>query len=298
MTTSISILILTFNDICAPLVEQLRKQLMAVDSLAWEIIVADDGSTDQTVVERNRAINQWEGCRMIERKQNCGRAAIRNFLTKQAQYDRLLFIDGDMTIVSDKFISSYLAQTAPVVYGGYKIMISNDTLRCRYEMACAPEHDVERRREQPYHDFHTSNFLINKDVVTNHPFDERFRNYGYEDVFFGKQLREAGVQIEHVDNPTGFCFFETDEDFVRKTEESIVTLYTFSEELEEYSRLLTAAKKTERMHMLRISTWAYNLVGRRMRKCLCKGNASLLTFRIYKLLYLNQYTFRRSPSHN
>ena len=118
---SLSILIPTYNDQCVSLVDALRRQSETA-GITYEILVADDGSTDLSIVEDNSRINQWEHCHYIVRTQNSGRAAIRNFLAQQAQYDYLLFIDSDMTITSSDFISRYLAVTdAEVINGGVSI---------------------------------------------------------------------------------------------------------------------------------------------------------------------------------
>ena len=44
---SLSVLIPTYNDVCVALVEQLLPLLQAAD-IQYEVIVADDGSTDNT----------------------------------------------------------------------------------------------------------------------------------------------------------------------------------------------------------------------------------------------------------
>ena len=60
-----------------------------------EILIVDDGSTDERTIEGNRIINTLPHCRYIERKENVGRAAIRNFLAREAKYTWLLpFISG------------------------------------------------------------------------------------------------------------------------------------------------------------------------------------------------------------
>ena len=91
---ALSILIPTYNDLCVNLVGALRQQAEHV-GLAYEILVADDGSTDADVIAKNSGINQWEHCQCLRQSQNIGRAAIRNFLARQAQYDHLLFIDSE-----------------------------------------------------------------------------------------------------------------------------------------------------------------------------------------------------------
>ena len=94
---ALSILIPTYNDLCVNLVDALRQQAEAAD-FAYEILVADDGSTDADVIARNSGINQWEHCQYLRQPKNIGRAAIRNYLAQTAQYDWLLFIDSDMTL--------------------------------------------------------------------------------------------------------------------------------------------------------------------------------------------------------
>lgn len=280
----LSVLIPTYNDYCAKLTERLSLLLSQQTGLAWEVIVADDGSTNQNVLESNRSISNIHGCRILERGFNSGRAAIRNYLAGQARYEYLLFIDGDMTIGADQFIRGYLQQTGPVVYGGYKLRGDGNSLRLRYEKACEESHTVERRRQNPNSDFHTSNFLIRRDIFLEHPLDERFRSYGYEDVFYGKQLKEAGITIEHIDNPAIFDIFETDEEYMNKTDEALATLLCFDKELRGYSRLLGIRDKMNRWHVSAILRIIAKPLLPVIRKRLCKGGAPLWLFQIYKLL--------------
>ena len=89
---SLSVLIPTYNHVCVALVEQLLPLLQAA-AIQHEVIVADDGSTDEDTIVANRAINMLSSCRFIERKENVGRAAIRNFLAREAHYAYILYIE-------------------------------------------------------------------------------------------------------------------------------------------------------------------------------------------------------------
>ena len=111
-------------------------------------------------------------------------------------------------------------------------------LRSLYEKAAESKHTPEERQLSPYRDFHTANFMIRRTLMLEHPFDERFKSYGYEDVLFGKAMEKASVPILHIDNPMSFEIFEENEHFVSKTEEGLRTLYEFRNELQGYSRLL------------------------------------------------------------
>ena len=289
---ALSILIPTYNDECVMLVDDLRQQAEQA-GIVYEILVGDDGSTDTDVIEKNRKIGHWSHCHYLIQIQNIGRAAIRNFLAKEAHYDWLLFIDSDMSMVRDNYLSTYLAmEGADVVDGG--VTIGGDpealkhNLRYRYEKASEQEHTTEIRQKHPYHDFHTANFLIRRDLMLAHPFDERFRYYGYEDVLFGKQLRQNKIYITHIDNTLGFSTFEENTQFILKTEEGLQTLHRFQSDLRGYSRLLTLVEGIHLPVILSLIRCWHKLFGQWERKNLCGPHPSLRLFKLYKLgYYLN-----------
>ena len=287
---SLSVLIPNYNCNCLPLVEQLLPLLQAAD-IQYEVIVADDGSTDRDTLVANRAINQLSSCRFIERKENIGRAAIRNLLAKEACYDYLLFLDSGITIISDHFIQQYMACVdKSVVIGG--ISIGNfpseqkgQNLRYLYEMAEAPKHTVTQRQLSPYQHFRTTNFLIHREVMLSHPFDERFRHYGYEDVMLGKTLHQNHILITHINDPVGFSHFESNPDFVAKTEEGLRTLYQFRNDLRGYSRLLTFVSGIHLSIVRNLIRLWHQVFGKAERRNLCGSRPSILVFKLYRLGY-------------
>lgn len=287
--TALSILVPTYNDLCVKLVGDLRQQAEQT-GIDYEILVGDDGSTNHEVVSENRQIDQWTHCRYLLQPQNTGRAAIRNRLAREARYDWLLFVDSDMTVVRSDYIGQYVAEEdADVIDGG--VTIGGDAealkqnLRYLYEKASEHEHTAEMRRRKPYQDFHTANFLIRRELMLSHPFDERFRYYGYEDVLFGKQLRADHIAITHIDNPMGFCTFESNPDFMTKTEEGLRTLHTFQNELRGYSRLITLVEGIHIPLILSLIRLSHRLFGTLIRRNLCGRHPSLKLFRLYKLGY-------------
>jgi len=74
--------------------------------------------TRHCLVEENRTIENLPHVRYIIREKNVGRSAIRNFLVSQAKGDRLLFIDGDLSLNNPSFIRNYLQTEGDVVVGG------------------------------------------------------------------------------------------------------------------------------------------------------------------------------------
>ena len=290
MKQELSILIPIYNTDCTRQVAALSRQAEAVEGLRYEIVIADDGSdrmdNGRWIIDDGK-LSDFPHVRFIRREQNVGRAAIRNFLCNEAQYDWLLFMDGDMTIPADDFVRRWLeADVAQVGYGGYIVgRGEKSNLRYLYEKQCEPMHTAEERRKRPFMHFHTCNFLISKTLMQQCPFDERFHHYGYEDVLFGKRLRQAGVQIAHPDNPAGFFDFEDNAHFVAKTEEGLRTLHQFRDDLRGYNNLLTFVNG---IHLSPVK-WGIRLwhllFGSLERRLLCGSHPNLTLFKLYKLGY-------------
>ena len=290
MNHALSILIPTYNTDCTQLVLTLHAQAASIPSLTYEIIVADDGSTDAACIEKLERLNRLDNVSLISNRCNIGRAAIRNVLARKAQYATLLFIDSDMQIASANYLNTYLSQASnPVVYGGYTLATPyprnpmSTYLRYRYETKAYPRQTAEQRRRHPYRDFHTANFLVAKAIMQRHPFDERIRHYGYEDVLWGKQMKTDNTAILHIDNPVVFSTYEDNATFLDKTEESLRTLHQFSEELKGYSTLLDFSLAHPLLCRL-VRHW-HTLFGRLERKALLHNNTPIALFNLYKLGY-------------
>ena len=290
--TELSILIPVYNTVCVNFVRQLQQQA-ELTGIDYEIIVADDASPLQHCVEENRQISQLPHCQYLMKEVNTGAAATRNFLAQQSRYQWLLFLDCDMQLPNEQFITRYLASmSAPVINGGLsiggdtKLLCSN--LRYRYEKAEEPNHTPQRRQQRPYQSFRSTNFLIRRDVMLNHPFDERFRRSGYEDVFFGKQLRQHQIAITHIDNPLLMTDYEANADYVSKMERSLHTLHQFRQELRGYSRLLTLADGIHIGAVRRFLAFLHRILAPMERRNLCGKHPNLTLFKLYRLgYYLN-----------
>ena len=282
----LSILIPTYNDVCTHLVSVLQLQADALGT-AYEIIVADDGSTHEDVIIENRSINFLPHCRYVERKENVGRAAIRNFLANEAIHPFLLFIDADMVVPDDDFLKRYAEHPCNTVIDGGVIINGahnvRQTLRYRYEKNAEHAHLTTVRIQHPYQHFHTANFLVAQNIMLTHPFDTRFRNYGYEDVFFGKQLQDNHIEIAHIDNPLSFEVFEDNASFISKTEEGLRTLYQFQQELSGFSNMLIIIQRLRQWKLLPVIRLWHQLFGTTERWLLVGNHAPLWLFSLYRL---------------
>lgn len=284
---AISILLPSYNNSCYTLVAALKAQADSIAGLTYEIIVADDGSRDQVAVISNLRINELQHCRYIRRRENVGRSAIRNFLASEAKGDRLLFLDSDVTIVSDSFISAYLATDAEVANGGVTVVgaAKPRCLRYVYEKHSEPFHTAERRAEYGYRNFHTANFMAHRDVFSRCRFDESLRGYGFEDLLFGFCLETEGIRLLHIDNPVGLDIDESNVVFVRKTEESLRTLRTLRPRLGDSVRIIRIAGRIEKCRLLWTVRLFHKIFGSLLRRNLTGSKPFLPLFNIYKLGY-------------
>ena len=297
----LSILLPVYNCSCVALVTELQRQCVECGT-EFEIIVADDGSLSgaigmntacQHLIDENKVIEHLKGVRYIIREKNMGRSAIRNFLVLQSKGEKLLFIDGDLSLDNPSFIHNYLQTEGDVVVGGIAIGGNPDqwkgNLRYRYERQCEAINTVESRQSQPYQHLAT-NLLVRRSVLGEQPYDEKISHYGYEDVLLGKRLQQQQVAIKHIDNPVLFCDFEDNASYLAKTEEALRTLFAFRKELKGYSRLLDKAECIERLHLSPLFVTAYKLFNEPIKNCLLGNKPNVFWFNIYKLLYYLHYT--------
>ena len=122
----LSILLPSYNNVCVSLVQALQRQADALwgkldKPFRYEIIVADDGSTDAACIDANRVIGDMLHCRYLRMEQNVGRAQIRNVLISESRGDYVLLIDSDLFLCDDNYLYKYATSTADVVYGGTRI---------------------------------------------------------------------------------------------------------------------------------------------------------------------------------
>lgn len=298
----LSILLPSYNNVCVSLVQVLQRQADALRGkldkpFRYEIIVADDCSTDAACVDANRVIGDMLHCRYLRMEQNVGRAQIRNVLISESRGDYVLLIDSDLFLCDDNYLYKYATSTADVVYGGTRIggeglaMVDNEAntenlkgnLRYIYEKKAEPSHRAAFRQLRPNQEISVCNLYARRDIMEAHPFDSRFKAYGYEDVLFGKRLAESGIEVTHIDNPVLINEFEPNSVFVKKTEEAILTLCRFEQDLEGYSNLKTKVSTLGRFIPLSLFRLWHRIMKNKEKRNLTGSKPSLLLFKLYKL---------------
>ena len=298
----LSILLPSYNNVCVSLVQALQRQADALRGkldkpFRYEIIVADDGSTDAACIDANRVIGDMLHCRYLRMEHNVGRAQIRNVLISESCGDYVLLIDSDLFLCDDNYLYRYATSTADVVYGGTRIggeglvMVDNEAntehlkgnLRYIYEKKAEPSHRAVFRQLRPNQEISVCNLYARRDIMEAHPFDSRFKAYGYEDVLFGKRLAESGIEVTHIDNPVLINEFEPNSVFVKKTEEAILTLCRFEQDLEGYSNLKTKVTTLGRYIPLSLFRLWHRIMKNKEKRNLTGPKPSLLLFKLYKL---------------
>ena len=223
----LSICVPVYNWEVTRLVRELHEQASQIN-IPFEIVVADDCSTVFRQ-ENKRASEELSSARYLLMEQNVGRARIRNILVEKATYDWLLFMDCDVEVCSESYVKDYWEQrrAAQLIVGGCTYRDEKPSreylLRWTYGMA-VEKRSAEERNKSPFQSFVPFNFMIERDLLRQIPFDERFSQYGHEDTLLGWQMQEHGVTIKHIDNPLIHLGVDKTEIFLRKTRQAVDNL--------------------------------------------------------------------------
>lgn len=286
----LSILIPVYNYNCVALVKALQQQAENCN-IDYEILVADDGSDNAAVVCQNREINAIPHSTYHEMGQNHGRSWIRNWLVSQSQGAYLLFIDSDAEICNAHFVGNYLrhVEKGAVICGGILHPEEEPSptrrLRYRYEKTMEPCFTAERRNQHPYANLRTFNFMMPREVALSHPFDESITLYGYEDTLLGSQFEKEGIKVVHIDNPLINADIEENPIFLKKTEESMHSLYQLKDKMRHHSRLLTSYEKIRRLKLDTLLRFVFPLLRPMLTWHLTGKQPTVIALQFYKLAY-------------
>lgn len=294
----LSILIPTFNYPTFPLAQALSSQgeLSGID---YEILVADDASTNVEIRKDNHRIGTLPGCTYFELEKNVGRARIRNILADKAQGNLLLFIDCDALVVSPDFLKRYIgaASEAPVLCGGLRhpdtLPHPDVTLRYLYEKEADRHRAAKERSQHPYECFATFCFAIRRDIFLSIRFDENCQEYGYEDTLFGEELKRRSIPIFHFENPLIHIGLEDNATYLRKTETALRSLTNLQQRgIHFQSRLVSKYNQLRKYGVHRLLPLFFRLFSPLWRKNLLGKHPNLTVFAMYKLGYYSTIRHR------
>ncbi len=258
----LSILIPIYNYDAKSLAESLLQQCENLPT-KYEIILADDCSTNQEISRSNKDFFLTTGINYIEIKHNIGRSKIRNLLAKKAKGDFLLFLDCDSGIVKKDFLYKYLqfGQNYDVVCGG--------TIYCNKKQRIDKEKLLHwtcgKQKEEGKKHFTTNNFLIKKEAFEKIQFNEKIKGYGHEDTLLGEELKQNDYKICYIDNPVEHLGLKDTDKFILDTisaSKNLALLY--KQELYrpflENVTLVKAYKRLEKLHCTKIFSLCFAMI--------------------------------------
>jgi len=225
----ISLLIPVYNYDIIAFVYSMKNAIGKVPEFC-EILIGNDASS-QEFIDKYRSL-EGNGVKIISSEKNIGRAAMRNKLALEATGDYLLFLDADLALTgtAEAFLQKYIAKigSAQVICGGIKYLEAppgdpDKLLRWKYGV-WREQRKASERNKHPHLDFSTFNVLIDKSVFSKIRFYEELKQYGHEDTLLSFQLKNAGINILHIDNNLIHEGIESNREYLDKVKLSLENL--------------------------------------------------------------------------
>jgi glycosyltransferase involved in cell wall biosynthesis len=197
-----SIVIPTYNR--QPILEKcLRALEQQTYSGSYEVVVVDDGSTDDTIPWLQQQATAYPHVRLLQQNHQ-GPAAARNLGVEQATGDTIVFIDSDL-VVTDCFLEAHaeaftqaersLGHNRLFTYGAV-INTSN------FE---SPTAETYKLTDFSAAYFATGNVMISRQwLIQAGLFDAEFSLYGWEDLELGVRLKALGLKLVKVPEAVGY----------------------------------------------------------------------------------------------
>jgi len=240
---ALSILIPFYKDDASGLIKDLSKQKA---NAPFEIILVDDGTGDKALSAKLSDIieTQSSAVRLITLANNQGRAAARNHLQKAARAKWILFLDADMRPTSDTFLQNYLdvirQDSADVIFGGFKVEDKTTDKSGELHRALSAVSDClplsERQAAGPQY-VASSNLCLKKSVITENPFDDGFKGWGWEDSEWAARINQS-YRLMHLDNPALHLGLEDTDTLLNRFKNSGANYVRFTEKHPELAKTL------------------------------------------------------------
>jgi glycosyltransferase involved in cell wall biosynthesis len=292
----LSICIPVYRTDVRKLVLTLLEQIKRLTDVQVDIVLIDDASGEPFA-----SLNTFndELIKSIYLEQNIGRAKIRNLFLQYTNAQYLLFIDGDSTVLNEKFVFNYTqslsARAVPVLVGASCYQQErperHKLLRWRYSTQ-RESLNYELRVAKKQAGFKTNNFVIDRIVLSQIGFEERLTGYGHEDTLYGVALQQAQIAVAHLDNPVWNLNLDDNTTFLTKTDQALKNLLWIqsnapSSEILEMNQLLATYLKLSKSGRTKWLLQVLTFLTLPMKKWLSSGGAPLFIFDIYRLARLS-----------
>jgi glycosyltransferase involved in cell wall biosynthesis len=201
----LSVVIPTYNrlPILRQCLEALERQELAAPIERFEVVLVDDGSTDDTVVWLEANAASLPHLRLI-RQDHGGPAEGRNRGVEQARGDVVVFIDSDLVVLPDFLVCHARALEQRWRQRGNRLCFTYGAVvnTARFDNPTSEPHKLG---DVSFAYFATGNVAIDKQVLEQAGlFDTAFRLYGWEDLELGERLRRMGVELVRCPRAVGY----------------------------------------------------------------------------------------------
>jgi len=169
---------------------------------SYEVILVDDGSTDDTA-----SVAEDMGCRVFTMESQSGPAVARNFGSKQAKGEILLFIDSDVFVKVDtlELVASTFSKSLEIsaLFGSYDDTPYEQDFLSQYRNLL--HHYVHQNSNPDAATFWAGCGAVRKNIFLElNGYDyKRFAEPSIEDIELGYRMREKGYKIKLDKKPSG-----------------------------------------------------------------------------------------------
>lgn len=201
----LSVVIPTYNrlPILRKCLAALEAQQLAQPVSGFEVVVVDDGSTDDTVAWLEAHRSTLPHLRLIE-QQHGGPAEGRNRGVAATRGPVVVFIDSDLVVRPDFLVSHARALSADWERHGDRLSFTYGAVvnTADFNDPCNERHKL---RDLSWAYFATGNVAIERELLERAGlFDTAFRLYGWEDLELGERLRRLGVRLVRCPQAVGY----------------------------------------------------------------------------------------------
>ena len=189
-----SIIIPTYNRL--PILEKclraLESQTYEQPITQYEVIVVDDGSTDNTIPWLEANGTEFPHLQLLTQSHQ-GPAAARNLGVEAAQGNFIIFIDSDL-VVTDNFLQAHANNLVKYGKNSNPIFTYGRVINtCNFDCPTSEPYKLT--------DFSAAFFATGNVAIARHwlieagLFDPDFQQYGWEDLELGIRLKKLGLKL-------------------------------------------------------------------------------------------------------
>ncbi|MFO8237798.1 MAG: glycosyltransferase family A protein [Prochlorococcaceae cyanobacterium] len=201
----LSVVIPTYNrlPILRKCLAALEAQQLADPVSGFEVVLVDDGSSDDTVAWIETHRNELPHLQLIQ-QQHGGPAEGRNRGVAAARGPVVVFIDSDLVVRPDFLVQHARALSADWAHHGDRLSFTYGAVVNTADFH-HPTGERHKLRDLSWAYFATGNVAIERDLLERAGlFDTAFRLYGWEDLELGERLRRLGVRLVRCPRAVGY----------------------------------------------------------------------------------------------